>query len=241
MSDNVYKLGDGSSIIKGANGKIRKHIPSKDAPSGKVIAFKNKTINDFNTLEPRMTYDNAYLKYKDFVKSKKATSLKDDEFIIIEDTDNGDWKGSPYFVNHELVARDHRQAIEYKRDTSGIVRDNEGEPLGILLRYESPSYTDGETTVEYGDNHLLHVAYLELEPWVSPIDRGRGIEYRLIMQELENPLVVNPTGVDFLGTRVSVAEDNTALAVELLQENWTIDSSIETRGFNVFEKIIPLI
>lgn len=239
MSDNVYKLRDGSSIVKKANGKIRKHIPSKDAPAGKVLAFKSKKINDFNTLEPRITYNDAYLKYKNFVESKKTVSSKDDGLIIIEDTGNGGWRGSPFFVNDELVAKDHRQTIEFKRDPSGIVRDNEGEPLGILLRYESQSYTDGETTAEYEDSHLLHVAYLELEPWVSTVDRGRGIEYRLVKQELEKSLLVNPEGVDFLGVRVSVAEVNTAFAVELIQDNWRIDLDASQIGFNVFEKLIP--
>ena len=231
MSDdnNIFKLPDGSSIIKNADGKIRAHIPSKKVPSN-IIAFPARLKSPKDTEEPVISYEDAKFKYQSILDAKNDRET-DSIFIVEEDLER-EFIISPLFVNHDLIAKDYNQSVAYNRDQAGIVSDSEGEPLGILLRFEDEVFVETNPLGE-----TVHIASLEVEPWVPNIDRGRGIEYRFLLQELAKPSIINTGELDFFDVKISVPEDNAALAVELINDGREV--SPKGDNFNVFEKRIP--
>lgn len=235
MSDdnNVFKLSDGSSIVKKANGKIKAHIPSKKSP-GSLLLFPSRVKGSAKAnSEPEISYEDARSKYQSTLETKREES---NSIFIVEEDFGREMVISPLFVNHDLIIKDYNQSVAYNRVPSGIIADIEGEPLGILLRFEDEAFV--ETT--YAGEKIL-VAQLEVEPWVPNIDRGRGIEYRFIIQELEKPSIVNTGQLDFFDVKVSVPEDNTAFAVELIRDGWEIGNTHKNENFNIFEKRIPVL
>ena len=236
MSDdnNVFKLPDGSSIIKKADGKIKAHIPSKKTPNN-LIPFPSRLKAPKDTLEPEISYEDAKAKYQSILDAKNDSAESDSIFIVEEDSDR-ELVISPLFLNHDLLAKDYNQSVAYNRDPSAVIADAEGEPLGILLRFEDEALAE---TASSGEK--IYVASLEVEPWVPNIDRGRGIEYRFLLQELEKPSLVNTGKLDFFDVKISVPEDNTAFAIELIIDGWEVGLSPKNENFNVFEKRVPVV